>query len=156
MLSDECLELSNQLVVAPECQVGVDPKLDCCQPDLFESGDGRLGEALVGEVRKRRAPPQRERVAQSLRRLRRLPVAKQAPALVHQPLESVEIKLVALEPDDVAGRSGRQHVVRKRLAKARNVDPQCGGGLGRFIAPQLVDQAVSGNDLVWVEEEQRK
>ncbi len=63
VLGDERLELSDQLVVAPECEVGVDPELDCCQPDLLEPGDGRLGEALVGEVRERRAPPQRQRVA---------------------------------------------------------------------------------------------
>ena len=63
VLGDQCLELPDQLVVAPECEVGVDPELDCCQPDLLEPGDGRLGEALVGEVRERRAPPQRQRVA---------------------------------------------------------------------------------------------
>ena len=63
VLGDQCLELSDQLVVAPECEVGVDPELDCCQPDLLEPGDRRLGEALVGEVRERRAPPQRQRLA---------------------------------------------------------------------------------------------
>ena len=63
LLGDECLELSDQLVVAPECEVGVDPELDCCQPDLLEPGDRRLGEALVGEVRERRTPPQRQRLA---------------------------------------------------------------------------------------------
>ena len=154
MLGDECLELSDQLVVAPECEVGVDPELDCCQPDLLEPGDGCLGEALVGEVRERRAPPQRQRVAEPLRRVGRQAAREQAPPLVHQPLEAVEIELVGLDPDDVAGRSGRQHVLRKRLAQPRDVDAQRGGGvLGRVLAPELVDQPVSGNDLVGVEEE---
>ena len=154
VLGDECLELSDQLVVAPEREVGVDPELDCCQPDLLEPGDRRLGEALVGEVRERRAPPQRQRVAQPLRRVGRQAASEQAPPLVHQALEAVEIELVGLDPDDVAGRSGRQHVLRKRLAKSRDVDPQRGGGvLGRVLAPELVDQPVSGNDLVGVEEE---
>ena len=63
VLGDQCLELSDQLVVAPEREVGVDPQLDRCQPDLLEPGDRRLGEALVGEVRERRAPPQRQRLA---------------------------------------------------------------------------------------------
>ncbi len=63
VLGDQRLQLPDQLVMAPECEVGVDPELDCCQPDLLEPGDGRLGEALVGEVRERRAPPQRQRVA---------------------------------------------------------------------------------------------
>ena len=63
MLRDERLELSDELGVAPECKVGVDPELHCCQPDLLEPGDRRLGEAFVGELRERRASPERQRVA---------------------------------------------------------------------------------------------
>ena len=63
VLDDQCLELSNQLVVAPERKVGVDPELYCREPDLVEPADGRLGEALVGKVRERRASPQRQRLA---------------------------------------------------------------------------------------------
>ena len=155
VLGDEGFELSDQLVVAPEREVGVDPQLDCCKPDLAEPSDGRLGEALVGEVRERRASPERQRVAEPLRRIARQAASEQAPPLVHEPLESVEIERVGLDPDDVAGRSGRQHVLRQRLAKSRDVDPQCGGGaLGRVLAPELVDQPVGRNDLVGVEEEQ--
>ena len=63
MLGDECLELPDELVVAPEGEVGVDPELERRQPDLLEPGDRRLGEAFVGELRERRAPPERQRVA---------------------------------------------------------------------------------------------
>ena len=62
MLGDERLELADELVVAPEREVRVDPELDRRQPDLLEPGDRRLGEALVGEVGERRAAPQRQRV----------------------------------------------------------------------------------------------
>ena len=113
VLGDERLELPDQLVVAPECEVGVDPQLQRGEPDLLEPGDGRLREALVGEVRERRTPPQRQRVAQPLRRVGRQAASEQAPPLVHQPLEAVEIELVGLDPDDVAGRSRRQHVLRQ-------------------------------------------
>ncbi len=66
----------------------------------------------------------------------------------------MEIELVGLDPDDVAGRSRRQHVLRKRLAQSRDVDAQRSGGvLRRVLAPELVDQPVGGNDLVRVEEE---
>ena len=71
VLGDERLELSDQVGVATQVEVGLDPKLQCGQPDLLEPGDGRLGELLVGDVRERRAPPQRERVAKACRRLRR-------------------------------------------------------------------------------------
>ena len=63
VLRDERLELSDELGVAPECKVGVDPELHRCQPDLLEPGDRRLGEAFVGELRERRASPERQRVA---------------------------------------------------------------------------------------------
>ena len=63
VLDDECFELSDQLVVPPECEVGVDPELDCCKLDLREPGDGRLREALVGEVGERWPSPQREGAA---------------------------------------------------------------------------------------------
>src|SRR6266540_1248267 len=55
----ESLQLCDQLVVAAECEVGVDQELDRCQPDLLEAGDRRLGEAVISEVRERGAPPQR-------------------------------------------------------------------------------------------------
>ena len=58
MLRDECLELGDELVVAPQREVGVDAELGRREPDLVESGDRRLGEALVPEVRERRSAPQ--------------------------------------------------------------------------------------------------
>ena len=153
MLGNECLELPDQLVVAPKCEVGVDPKLQRCQPNLFEPGDGSLSELLVGEVRECWSSPQSEGVAEPRRRIGRKAASQQSPRFVDQPLEPVEIELVGLDPDEVSGRSGRQHVLRKRLSKSRDVDAQCRGGvLRRALAPELVDQPVSGNDLVCVED----
>ena len=153
VLGDERLELSDQLVVSPERELGVDPELDCGQPDLLEPGDGSLSKALKGEVGKRRASPQLQCVVESLRRVGRQAASQQAPRLVGEVLEAVEIELVGLDPDEVARRPGRQHVVRKGLAKSRDVDAQRGRGvLGRVHAPELVDQPVGRNDLVRVEE----
>jgi hypothetical protein len=50
MLDDERAELSDQVVMAPAAEIGLDPQLDCCEPDLLEPGDSGLGEALVCEV----------------------------------------------------------------------------------------------------------
>ena len=66
MLRDERLELSDELVVASQCQVGVDAELGRREPDLVEPRDRRLGEAFVGEVRERRYAPQRQSLAQPL------------------------------------------------------------------------------------------
>jgi hypothetical protein len=110
VLRDECLELPDQLVMAPEREVGVDPELHRSQPDLLESRDGSLGEALVGEVDERRASPQGQRLAQPLRPVCRQAARQQASPLVHEAFEAVEIERVRLDPDGVAGRSGRQDV----------------------------------------------
>ncbi len=60
---DERLELPDQLVVAPEGEVGVDPELERREAYLLEPRRRSLCKTLVGEIRERRAPPQRERVA---------------------------------------------------------------------------------------------
>ena len=111
MLGDQCLELADQLVVAPECEVGVDPELDCCQPDLLEPGDRSPGRSS-----RRRSPasagPLHSAARRAAARTRRPQAAsEQAPRLVHEALEAVEIELVGLDPDDVARRSGPQHVL---------------------------------------------
>ncbi len=38
VLGDEYVELPDQLVVAPECEVGVDPELERCEADLPRAG----------------------------------------------------------------------------------------------------------------------
>jgi hypothetical protein len=61
----------------------------------------------------------------------------------------MEIEGVGLDPEYVAGGPRRHHVLRKRLTQPRDVDAQRGGSvLGRVLAPEPVDQAVDGNDLV--------
>ena len=139
----------------PECEVGVDAELHRPEPDLLEPRDRGPRELLVREVRECRAAPQRQCFAEPLRRVGGEAASEQASPLVHQPLEPVEVECVGPDPDDVAGRPGRQHVVRQRLAQPRDVDPQRrGGALRRVRAPELVDQPVGGNDLVRVKEEQ--
>ena len=150
----QCLELSDELGVAPEREVSRDPELHRGQLDLLEPSDGRLGEVLVGEIRERRASPQRKRLVEPLRRIGRQPANEQAPPLVHEALEPVEVELVGLDSNDVARRSRGQHIRRKCLAQPRDVDPQRSGSvLGRVLAPEVVDQPVTGNDLVEVKKE---
>ena len=154
MIGDERLELGDELVVPAQGQVGVDPQLEGCEPDLLEPSDGCLREAFVREVHERRASPERQRFPEPLRRVGRQPAPEQAPSLVHQVLEAMEIEGVRLDPEDVARRPRRQHVGEKRLAEARDVDAQrAGGDRGRVLAPELVDQLVAGHDLVGVQEE---
>ena len=157
MLRHQCLQLCDQLVVAPEREVGLDPQLDRRQPDLLQTSDRRLGEALVGEVGERGAPPQRQRLAQPLRGVGRQAAGAQTPRLVHQPFELVEIEIVGLDPDQVARRPRGQHVLRKRLAKSRYMHvKRLVGALRRVLAPELVDQPVGGDDVVGMEQKHRE
>ncbi len=154
VLGDECFKLPDELVVPPEREVGVDPELDRRQPDLLEPGDRRLRETLVGEVGERRASPQGQRLAQLLRPVCRQPASEQAPPLLHEALEAVEIERVRFDPDEVAGRPRRQDVRRQRLPQPRDVDPQRSRSVvRRALRPELVHQLVSGDDLVGVKEE---
>ena len=64
MPADELLELSDELRMAAECEIGVDPVLGRRQAELVETGDLVLCERLAGHVCERRASPERERIPQ--------------------------------------------------------------------------------------------
>ena len=72
VVAHQRLELSDHLCVAAERQVCVDALLEGDHAQLVEPRDLLLGERLVGEVRQRWAAPQRQPLAQPLRRTIRL------------------------------------------------------------------------------------
>ena len=81
VLADEHLDLADELGVAAEREVGLEPPLERLQAELFEARNLGLRERLVGEVGKRRPAPEVESFAQSLRRkLGRRPLAPPRPA----------------------------------------------------------------------------
>lgn len=63
VLGDQPVELAGQLGVAPGRQVGVNRHLGGAQAQVLEAPDLGSGERLVGKVRQRLTPPQRQRVA---------------------------------------------------------------------------------------------
>ena len=138
-----------------EREVGVDPELERRQPDLLEPGDRAPGRS--SRSRSPRAPGRATEHSASRSRSDASAARPRASRL--RPSSTSRSKrcrssCVGLDPDEVAGRSGRQHVLRQRLAQPRDVDPQRGGSvLGRVVAPELVDQPVGGDDLVGMEQE---
>ena len=72
MLGDEALELADEVGVASEREVGLDPFFERAQAQLLQACDLWLGERLVGELVQRRPSPQAERLAQDRGRLLRL------------------------------------------------------------------------------------
>ena len=65
VLADQPIELAGQLGVAPGRQVGLDRHLGGAQPQILEAPDLDSGERLVGQLRQRLAPPQRQRLART-------------------------------------------------------------------------------------------
>jgi hypothetical protein len=64
MVGAQRLQLRDELGVTSQRQVGFDPLLERDQPELFQTRDLGGDEALVREVGKRGAAPERERGAE--------------------------------------------------------------------------------------------
>ncbi len=98
MGTDERLQLGDELGIAAEREIGVDPPLERSKAGGRELLDVRLGEHVVCEVGERLAPPQTECLSeQSLARL-----GVGAVRLGNQPLETEQVELLRLEPDQIA------------------------------------------------------
>ena len=103
MLPHERLQLADDLGMTARGELGVDPLLERGQPQLLQPHDLRLGERLIREVRERRPAPQRQRLAQHLRRALRI----RAAGLRDKPLEPREVELGRIDP---------QHIARVRVS----------------------------------------
>ena len=67
VLADEPFELCRQLGMAAETKIGFDSHLERFETPLLELCSRVLRERLVGEVGKRRTPPQRQSRSEELR-----------------------------------------------------------------------------------------
>ena len=85
VLARRGLELPDELGIRTELELGRDALLERPEPQLLEPVDLGLGELLQLRVRERRAAPERERLAQEPRALRRRPPSR---ASADEPLEA--------------------------------------------------------------------
>src|SRR5215216_2462811 len=157
MLGDERLELGNDVGVAPELEVCLDPLLDREGPALFESSDLSLRERFEREIGERRTAPERECLAQEIGCLLRVAVIECVPAVCEQLLEVVEIEAAGLESKQVAGALCDESAVPERSSQVRDVvldDLRC--GRGSALPPELFDDAIRGDRLVRVQNQQGK
>jgi hypothetical protein len=105
MLADERLKLRDQLVLAPEREICLDPRLQRRQPRLLETSDLLLRELLVPELGERRPTPERESLAQHRRRAIRVSGVEVSSTLACQLLEAPDVGLVPIERQRVAATS---------------------------------------------------
>ena len=80
-----------------ECELRLDQILLRPDVQLIEPGDLFVRECLVGEVRQRRSPPERERRPELLGRVGLFAGGERGPALREQALEAVAVELLGLE-----------------------------------------------------------
>ena len=142
MLLHQRFELTNQLRVAPEHQVGVDAVLDRREPRLFESGDHRSRERVVCEVDQCGAAPKRERVAQPRRRRFGVTRVEGGAAFCRKPVETGRVERVSWQIERVATSACRDPVLAERATKARHVDLQVVAGGVAFAAPDVFEELV--------------
>ena len=102
MLVAEELELADDLLVAPEREVGVDPALERAEAQFVESLDLRPRERLERDLGKRRAAPQGERCLEGLGGACRIVRGEHRATVGHPVLERVGSELARLDRQEVA------------------------------------------------------
>ena len=140
-----------------EREVGLDPILDCRETKLLESRDLALRKRLVDEVGQGGAAPERERFPERTGSRLGIAACERIAALLDQALEQAHVDLVGLCAEEVTGAAGEQHTGPKQLAQLGDVVlHDLRSGVGRLVAPELVDQLLARDDLVRVQEQNGK
>jgi hypothetical protein len=164
VLADQRLQLPHHLGMGAERQLRLDQRLQRGDPQVLEPGDLPLREGLVGELRQRRAAPQRQRLLERRNGALRVGAGQLGAPLGHQPLEALRVEAVGIERQLVAALARHDHagravtgLTRERLAQARDLHlHRLGGAGGWTLAPELVDQPVRCERLVGVQQQQRQ
>ena len=139
VLGDQRLQLPDHLGVAAERQLGLDQLLERRDAQVVEPGDLALRERLVGEIRQRRAAPQRQRL---LERRQRRARAGRRPAPLRPRRRAARSGARRGAPDRARARSrarasrpaGRPSAAPQRLAQPRDVHLHGLGGRRRADA----------------------
>ena len=157
MLCDQDVELTDQGAMAAERQVGLDSVFERVQAQLLEPADLVLGEGLVGEVRQRRPTPETQRLPQGLRGAAVITALDCLAPRSGEALKPIGIDLVGVGLERVAPATGDEHALAELLAQVGDVDLHgLGRGLGRALAPELVDDPVDRDDLAPMKQQDRE
>ena len=151
MLAREGIELGDQLVMTVEAQLRLDPRFDGAEAQLLQSLERDPRAAVELDVGERAPAPQTFGFTQAV--LRELRIAG-GPAAVQQRLEAIAVQLPGIDPQPVAGRLREQALLPQHLAQARDlVRERMARGLGRLIAPQLLEQLLARHDAVGIQQQ---
>ncbi len=162
VLTDQRLQLADQVVVAARDEVGLDPRLGGADPQLVDAGELRPDRAGRHHVGQDGPTPQRHGLVQEPCGRPGVAGLERAAALVDHAAEAVQVDLVGVDLDQVAGVAGEQRArlacrgvgLLDRAAQGGDVVLQrLPHGRRRLLAPHRVDQLVGGDHLVGVQQE---
>ena len=156
VLAHQPAQLADELGVAADREVGVDPRLYCLEPFLLEPRQRIAGKRLADKVGERLAPPELECGAQDTRRLLGAAFVEEPPAFRAEALEPREVELLRVDREHVSRRPRLEDLMRlEQLPEPGNVLLERGRSvLGRMAAPELLDQPIARDDATGVEQEQ--
>lgn len=119
LLGDQLLQLDDELVVASELELGLDPLLPGGESELVESRDLRLREVRVAELQERRATPEGERLSQLLGRALGLAARAGPPRLLERVAEDVAVERAALDAEAVSLAARLERSTRRAEGRAQ-------------------------------------
>jgi hypothetical protein len=154
-------ELRDDLGVTADRKFCGDPLLQRGEAQLLKPAGLALGERLESEIGQRRPSPERERIAQELRRFGVATSLARCTPLPDEPLETCSVELVGLALDPVAACARdkpRADVAGpEQLTQARDVTLERVRRRRRWLgAPQLVYERIGAHDLASPDQQERK
>jgi hypothetical protein len=157
VFADEPFELRRQLGVTADTKIGVDARLERFETPLLEPRSRILRERLVGEVGERRTTPQCQSRSEELRSALGRVGGERVTAFVHEPLEAKRIDALGVHLQGVSASRAHQHVLDQRPAEVRHIDlDRLDRGGGRALAPHEVGDAIDGEGLAAVQQQDRE
>jgi hypothetical protein len=149
--ADERVDLVDDRPVAAELELGVEKLLVHAQALLLEKRQLEQGEWLIDEVRQRRPPPERERLARRPGPLARL---GRQPRLLDEPPEPAEVELLVIDVERIAGRIRHDPMGSEEMSQLGHVVlERAAGRRRRILAPEIVDEPISRKRLARVDQE---
>ena len=155
MPTRECVELGDELCVAPKRQLRLDALLKAGNVLLSQSRPLAPCERLL-ELCECVAAPELERPGEGRLGLMGAPVRERVAAPRVKLVEAKEVERVSVEVDDVARRTCAQQPVRKLLAELGDEDlHHLPRRFRHVVTPELVNKPVHRDDAICVKQQQR-
>ena len=162
MRDDQRVQLAQELAVAAQLEVELDPLDDRGQALLVEARALCIEQTVRAHSPQRVAAPETKRLVDPLPSGLRLTARARAMRLAKRLLPAVDIALARVHIQQVAVRLIDQPAavsasLAQRLAQARDMHLQADTrSRGRVLAPQLVDQPLGGHDATALQRQDRE